>query len=126
MRPYASRFRLNKGHNYILIVIEALSKYAWAVTLKSKSASEVTRALSKITRNSKQIDALSCLVKEYNARKHRTIGMRPVDVIPAIADKLLNTVYSNVKIAAPAKFKLYDLVRVSKFKTISEKGFTPN
>ncbi|KAL6418424.1 hypothetical protein ACFW04_014189 [Cataglyphis niger] len=33
MRPYA---RLNKGHNYILTVIDALSKYAWAVPLKSK------------------------------------------------------------------------------------------
>ncbi|XP_050455374.1 uncharacterized protein LOC126853569 [Cataglyphis hispanica] len=53
--------------------------------------------------------------------------MRPVDVTPAIADKLfLNTVYSNVKIAAPAKFKPNDPVRVSKFKTIFEKGFTPN
>ncbi|KAL6418577.1 hypothetical protein ACFW04_011995 [Cataglyphis niger] len=52
--------------------------------------------------------------------------MRPVDMTPAIADKLLNTVYSNVKIAAPAKFKPNDPVRVSKFKTIFEKGFTPN
>ncbi|XP_029679905.1 uncharacterized protein LOC115245635 [Formica exsecta] len=52
--------------------------------------------------------------------------MRPVDVTPAIADKLLNTVYSNIKIAAPAKFKVADPVRVSKFKTIFEKSFTPN
>ncbi|KAL6417307.1 hypothetical protein ACFW04_012622 [Cataglyphis niger] len=187
MRPYA---RLNKGHNYILTVIDALSKYAWAAPLKSKSAGEVARALSKITRESKRcpknlqtdkgkefynaemrkfaekhgvnhystysvmkasiverfnrtlknsmwkyftlngtykwIDALPRLVKEYNARKHRTIGARPVDVTPAIAEKLLNTVYSNIKIAAPAKFKPGDPVRVSKFKTIFEKGFTPN
>ncbi|KAL6416552.1 hypothetical protein ACFW04_013359 [Cataglyphis niger] len=52
--------------------------------------------------------------------------MRPVDVTPAIADKFLNTIYSNVKIAAPMKFKPNDPVRVSKFKTIFEKGFTPN
>ncbi|XP_029674791.1 uncharacterized protein LOC115242544 [Formica exsecta] len=51
--------------------------------------------------------------------------MRPIDVTPAIADKLLNTVYSNVKIAAPARFK-GDPVRVSKFKTIFDKGYTPN
>ncbi|KAL6418388.1 hypothetical protein ACFW04_012153 [Cataglyphis niger] len=51
MRPYA---RLNKGHNYILTVIDALSKYAWAAPLKSKSAGEVARALSKITRESKR------------------------------------------------------------------------
>ncbi|XP_029675496.1 uncharacterized protein LOC115242993 [Formica exsecta] len=52
--------------------------------------------------------------------------MRPIDITPAIADKLLNTVYSNVKIAAPAKFTVGDPVRVSKFKTIFDKSYTPN
>ncbi|XP_029675965.1 uncharacterized protein LOC115243273 [Formica exsecta] len=52
--------------------------------------------------------------------------MRPIDVTSAIADKLLNTVYSNVKIAAPARFKVGDPVRVSKFKTIFDKGYTPD
>ncbi|KMQ83554.1 hypothetical protein RF55_19700, partial [Lasius niger] len=94
MRPYA---RFNKGQNYILTVIDVLSKYAWAVPSK-----------------------------KYNARKHHTIGMKPIDVTPAIADKLLNTVYSNVKIATPARFKVGDSVRVSKFKTIFDKGYTPN
>ncbi|XP_050447460.1 uncharacterized protein LOC126849557 [Cataglyphis hispanica] len=72
------------------------------------------------------INALPRLVNEYNARKHRIIGMRPVDMTPAMAHNLLNTVYSNVKIAAHAKFKLDDPVRVSKFKMIFEKGSTPN
>ncbi|XP_018397728.1 PREDICTED: uncharacterized protein LOC108775777 [Cyphomyrmex costatus] len=52
--------------------------------------------------------------------------MRPIDVTPMIADKLLNTVYSAIKIAGPAKFKVGDSVRVSKFKTVFEKGYTPN
>jgi len=52
--------------------------------------------------------------------------MRPIDVTPAIADKLLTTVYNHIKIATPAKFKVGDPVRVSKFKTIFEKGYTPN
>lgn len=187
MRPYA---RFNKGYNYILTVIDVLSKYAWAVPLKSKSGNEMSDTIAKIIRddgrcpknfqtdrgkefynanvqklvkkhsinhystysvmkasvverfnrtlknnmwkmftlngNYKWIDALSRLVGEYNARKHRTIGMRPIDVTPAIADKLLNTVYSNVKIAAPARFKVGDPVRVSKVKTIFKKGYTPN
>ena len=76
--------------------------------------------------NYKWIDSLPHLVSNYNARKHRTIGMRPIDVTPAIAGKLLATVYNHVKIAAPAKFKVGDPVRVSKFKTIFEKGYTPN
>jgi len=187
MRPYA---RHNKGHNYILTVIDVLSKYAWAVPLKTKSGNETARALSKIMRDDarcprnlqtdegkefynaevrkittkrkinhystysvmkasvverfnrtlknamwkhftlngtyKWIGELPRLLSEYNERKHRTIGMRPVDVTPAKAPGLLSTVYSNVKIAAPGRFKVNDPVRVSKFKTIFEKGYTPN
>ncbi|XP_071653187.1 uncharacterized protein [Temnothorax longispinosus] len=40
--------------------------------------------------------------------------------------KLLRTVYSRAKIAAPARFRVDDPVRVRKFKTIFEKGYTPN
>ncbi|KMQ82161.1 hypothetical protein RF55_23968 [Lasius niger] len=52
--------------------------------------------------------------------------MRPVDVTPAIAERLLATVYNRVNIAGPAKFKVGDPVRVSKYKTFFEKGYTPN
>ncbi|XP_011054409.1 PREDICTED: uncharacterized protein LOC105146069 [Acromyrmex echinatior] len=52
-------------------------------------------------------------------------GMRPIDVTPTIADKFLNTVYSSVKVAFP-RFNVGDLLRMSKFKTIFEKGYTPN
>ncbi|XP_020297292.1 uncharacterized protein LOC109861862 [Pseudomyrmex gracilis] len=52
--------------------------------------------------------------------------MRLINVTPAIADKLLITVYSNVKIAGPARFKVSDPVRVSKFKTVFNKRYTPN
>lgn len=76
--------------------------------------------------NYKWIDLLPRLVLEYNSRRHRTIGMRPINVTPAIAEKLLSTVYSRIKIAAPARFKVGESVRVSKFKTIFDKGYTPN
>ena len=71
-------------------------------------------------------DELPHLVLNYNARKHRTIGMRPADVTFAIAERLLGTVYSVMKIAGPAKFKVGNSVLVSKYKTIFEKGYTPN
>jgi len=74
----------------------------------------------------KWFDLLPRLVLNYNARKHRTIGMRPVDVTPAVAKRLLAMVYNHVKIAGPAKFKVGDSIRVSKYKTIFEKGYTPN
>ncbi|XP_020297959.1 uncharacterized protein LOC109862341 [Pseudomyrmex gracilis] len=61
------------------------------------------------------IDDLQRLVAEYNARKHRTIGARPIDVTPASSERLLRTVYSNVKIAGPARFRVGDPVRVNKY-----------
>jgi len=48
------------------------------------------------------------LCQEYNARKHRSIGMWPIDVTPTIADKILNMVYSSVKAVAPSWFKVSD------------------
>lgn len=38
----------NKGNRYILVVVDALSKYAWAVPLKKKTGKEVTEAFRKI------------------------------------------------------------------------------
>ncbi|XP_018357364.1 PREDICTED: uncharacterized protein LOC108757448 [Trachymyrmex cornetzi] len=52
--------------------------------------------------------------------------MRPVDVTPVIADRHLTAVYNRVKIAALARYKVRDSVRVSKFKTVFDKGYTPN
>ncbi|XP_024888388.1 uncharacterized protein LOC112465190 [Temnothorax curvispinosus] len=52
--------------------------------------------------------------------------MRPIDVTPAIAKRLLTTVYSAIKIAGLTKFKVGDRVRVSKHKTIFEEDYTPN
>jgi len=181
MRPYSS---FNRGYHYILTTIDVLSKYAWAVPLKSKDGSETANArrLAEIVRESercpknlqtnmgkefyiadiqnimknhnvnhystystlkasvverfnralkndmwkmftlngnyKWVDELPRLVSDYSARKHRTIGMRSSDVTYAIAEKLLDTVYSAIKIAGPAKFKVDDSVRVSKYKTI--------
>ena len=187
VRPYA---RFNKGYNYILTVIDVLSKHAWAVPLKTKGGNEATKAFSTIFREYERIpknlqtdrgkefyntdfqklvekhninhystysvmkasvverfnrtlkndmwkmftlngtyewiDELPRLVSDYNGRKHRTIGARPIDVTPAVADRLLPTVYNVVNIAARPKFKVGDSVRVSKFKTVFEKGYTPN
>lgn len=76
--------------------------------------------------NYRWIDSLPRLMSGYNARQHRTIDLQPIDVIPAIVDKLLKMVYSYVKIAASAWFKVNESVRVNKFKTIFKKGYTPN
>lgn len=45
MRPYA---KVNKGYNYILIVIDVFTKFVWGQPVKSKSGKDVTLAMSKI------------------------------------------------------------------------------
>ena len=40
----------NKGFRYILVVVDAFSKYAWAVPLKKKTGKEVTDAFTKIVK----------------------------------------------------------------------------
>ncbi|XP_018046647.1 PREDICTED: uncharacterized protein LOC108686078 [Atta colombica] len=152
MRPYSG---FNRDYHYILIIIDVLSKYAWAISLKSKGGSETANAIVEIIRASERcpknlqtdmgkefynVDVQKILkkhdVNHYSTstsriscqitRKHRTIGIRPADVTPAIAERLLDTVYSAIKIAGPSKFKVGDSVCVSKYKTIFEKGYTPN
>ncbi|KAJ8910337.1 hypothetical protein NQ315_004536 [Exocentrus adspersus] len=56
-------------------------------------------------------------------RVHRTIiGMKPAEVKPTTA---LN-VYNYPKVALIPKFHLGDVVRISKFKGVFEKGYTAN
>ena len=45
MIPYA---RVNKGYKYMMTVINAFTKYAYAVPLKMKTGKEVTNALKPI------------------------------------------------------------------------------
>ncbi|XP_011060491.1 PREDICTED: uncharacterized protein LOC105149637 [Acromyrmex echinatior] len=148
MCPYSS---FNRAHHYILTVIDVLSKYRTAQesynvdvqkilkkydvndystysTLKASVVERFNRTLKNdmwkmftLIGNYKWIDKIR-LVSGYNACKHRTIGMRPAVVTLAIAERFLDTVYSMIKIAGPAKFKVGDSIHVSKYKTIFEKG----
>ena len=45
MIPYA---RENKGHKYMLTVIDIFSKFAWAVPIKSKTGNDVTAAMESV------------------------------------------------------------------------------
>ncbi|XP_025162485.1 uncharacterized protein LOC112590386 [Harpegnathos saltator] len=49
MRPYS---RFNRGYHYILTVIDVLSKYAWAVQMKSKSGKEAVAVFTRIFQES--------------------------------------------------------------------------
>ena len=46
--------RWNKGNKYLLTEIDVLSKYAWAVPIKSKSSQEMIRGLERIYQQASQ------------------------------------------------------------------------
>jgi len=72
--------------------------------------------------NYKWFNLLPHLVSNYNIRM---IGMRLVDVTPAIAEKLLATV-QRYKDRGPGEIQSRWLGSVNKYKTIFENGFTSN
>ena len=67
------------------------------------------------------IDKLDDIVDEYNNTYHRTIKMKPVDVKD---DTYIN--FEKKLNDGDPKFKVGDHVRISKYKNIFAKGYTPN
>ena len=66
-------------------------------------------------------DVLHDVVNKYNNTKHRTIKMKPIDV-----KDNNERVYIDEDNEKGSRFKVGDRVRISKFKNISDKGYTPN
>ena len=72
------------------------------------------------------IDKLDDIVNEYNNTYHRTIKMKPVDVKDnTYIDSMELHSHKEVNDEDP-KFKVGDHVRISKYKNIFAKGYTPN
>lgn len=73
------------------------------------------------------INIIERLCNDYNNRIHRTIKMKPVEVTKTDEKKLLSTVYK-IDDARPFKTKFHvgDHVRISKYKHVFEKSYTPN
>ena len=86
-------------------------------TLKTK----IYKYLTSLSKNV-LIDKLNDMVNEYNNTCHRTIKMKPVDVKDnTYIDSM--ELHSNDK---DPKFKVGDRVRISKYKNIFAKEYTPN
>ena len=65
-------------------------------------------------------DVLDDIINKYNNTKHSTIKMKPIDV------KNNKRVYIGEHYERDSRFKVGDRVRISKFKNIFSKGYTPN
>ena len=85
-------------------------------TLKTK----IYKYMTLVSKNV-YIDKLDDIVDEYNNTYHRTIKMKPVDV----KDNTYIDFKKEVNDRDP-KFKVGDHVRISKYKNIFAKGYTPN
>lgn len=77
--------------------------------------------------NYRWVDKLKDLLKKYNSRIHRTTGLAP----NAIKEENEAIVLDRLKkkklpVKKKNKFKVGDPVRISKYKHIFEKGYTPN
>ena len=185
-QPFA---RDNKGHKYVLVIIDCFSKFLWLRPLKDKSGLNVSRAMASVLEEGrvpkhlcadlgkefynrsfsdlmkrygvnhystysimkasiaervirtikdymykmfslegsyKYLSKLPYIAREYNSRKHRTIGMAPKDVNKSNEKELLDAVYTYVKLRSKPIFKVGDTVRISKHKTVFAKGYMPN
>ena len=81
---------------------------------------KISKYITSISKNV-YIDKLDYIVNEYNNVFHSTNKMKPVDVKP-------NTYTDSIKEIndKDAKFKIGDIVRISKYKNIFTKGYVPN
>ena len=84
-------------------------------TLKNKLYKHMTASGKNV-----YYDVLDNVVSEYNNTKHSTIKMKPIDV------KDNKRVYIDEHNEKDSRFKVGDRVRISKFKNIFAKGYTPN
>ena len=85
-------------------------------TLKNK----IYKYMTSISKNV-YIDKLDDIVDAYNNTYHKTIKMKPTDVKDNPFINIGKEVNDN-----DSKFKVGDYVRISKYKSLFAKGYTPN
>ena len=72
-------------------------------------------------------DVLDKIIHSYNNSYHRTIKLKPVEVSESNEEEILERVFTDKnQFIKRFKFSLDDKVRISKYKTVFAKGYTPN
>jgi transposase InsO family protein len=76
------------------------------------------------------VDVLDDIVHAYNNSKHRTIGMKPIDVTKKDESSIFSRVYGSYLAQSSSKasrpIKINSTVRISRIKRDFEKGYTRN
>lgn len=95
MIPYAHQ---NKGFRYILIVIDAFSKFVWAEPVKNKSGVDVTKAMKTIFSKDHRIPKnlqtdlgkefynkdFKKLMREYNVHHYSTYSSKKASIVERV------------------------------------------
>ena len=116
---------LFRDHNIELFSVKSAYKAAiverWNRTLKNKLWKYFT------AKNSYHwLKVLPDIVYGYNHRKHRTIGCTPASVNRGNAMEIWERLYGVRRSGKRGDINIGDLVRISKAKSIFEKGYLPN
>ncbi len=91
-------------------------------TLRDRSSRFLTAVNSK-----RYYDILQDLIDGYNASYHKRIKMRPLDVHKENEADVFNNLYGRMPKDAPIfRYKIGDVVRVSKVRNVFSKGYEQN
>jgi len=73
------------------------------------------------------LDIIDNLIKSYNNNYHRSIKMSPNEVNNENKNQVFKNLYGHINDSLiEFKFKKGDNVRIAKYKTVFDKGYTPN
>ncbi|XP_046737969.1 uncharacterized protein LOC124406577 [Diprion similis] len=146
----------NKDYKYMLTVIDIFSKYAWAVPIRSKSGDDVTKAMESVLTQGRVPKKLhvdrgaefynskfESLMSRYGVKLYSTYSNLKASICERIGLQQHETpnhknetigchrcerkagITSVVRRASSETFQT-GKVRISKFKNVFEKGYTPN
>ena len=97
----------NKGFRYILVFIDHLSKYLWAIPLKNKYSQTITNEFSKILTTSKRkplklesdrgSEVYNSIFQNFLKTKYIQHYSRFTDKGPSIAERLIRTIRNLLK-----------------------------
>lgn len=107
-----------------------INHYSTYTTKKAAMAERVIRTLKtsiykqfQIRGNYRWLDTLQTITDKYNRTVHNTTRMRPIDVD---INTKLNLSISKIQKRKLPKYKIGEVVRISKYKNQFEKGYTAN
>lgn len=102
-------------------------------TFSSKKAAIVERVIRTLKEklqiqfhlygSHKWIDLLPRVIDTYHRTTHSSIKMKPLDVVKENENMVLKSSFSHVKLLDVQKFQVGDVVRISRTKTLFEKGY---